>query len=237
MRIDHAMGLNRLWVIPDGAVGSEGAYLDFPERDLIRLITLESHVHRAIVLAEDLGTVPDGFQDRLRDAGIAGMRVLWFERDHAQHFIPPAHWTQRAAAMTSTHDLATLAGWWQGNDIAWREKLGHVPDPAAAHAERAHEKNLLWKAIQQSGAAHGDAPDNPATFADAAIDHVGRSACELVMLPIEDALALPEQPNLPGTIDEHPNWRRRLDTEARNCLDDDATEARLTALQRARQGK
>ena len=235
MRIDHAMGLNRLWVIPDGALGSEGAYLDFPERDLLRLIALESHVHRAIVLAEDLGTVPEGFQDRLREAGIAGMRVLWFERDRAQNFVPPSHWTQRAAAMTSTHDLATLAGWWEGRDIAWREKFGHIADAAVAQAERAQDKHLLWQAMQQSGAAEGDAPADPAAFAGAAIAHVGRSACELVMLPIEDALALPEQPNLPGTIDQHPNWRRRLEKEAGNCLGDDATVARLEALHRARQ--
>jgi 4-alpha-glucanotransferase len=234
MRIDHAMGLNRLWVIPDGALGSEGAYLNFPERDLMRLINLESHIHRAIVLAEDLGTVPEGFQDRLRESGIDGMRVLWFERDQAQHFIPPAHWTQRAAAMTSTHDLSTLAGWWQGNDLAWRERIGQVPDPATARAERAREKHLLWQAMQQSGAARGEPPSNPAAFADAAIIHVGKSACELVMLPIEDALALPEQPNLPGTTDEHPNWRRRLDLDAANCLGGDATQARLIALHQAR---
>ncbi len=234
MRIDHAMGLNRLWVIPEGALGSEGAYLDFPERDLMRLIRLESHIHRAIVLAEDLGTVPEGFQDRLRDSGIDGMRVLWFERDQSQNFIPPANWTQRAAAMSSTHDLATLAGWWQGNDLAWRERLGNVPDPAAAQAERTSEKHLLWQAIQQSGAGHGDTPNDPAVFADAAIIHIGKSACELVMLPIEDALALPEQPNLPGTTDEHPNWRRRLDAEAADCLGADATQVRLKALHNAR---
>jgi len=234
MRIDHAMGLNRLWVIPDGALGSEGAYLDFPERDLMRLINLESHIHRAIVLAEDLGTVPEGFQDRLREAGIDGMRVLWFERDQAQHFVPPTQWTQRAAAMTSTHDLSTLAGWWQGNDLAWREKIGNVSDPAAAQAERTQDKNELWHAIQQSGAAQGVPPDDPAAFADAAVVHVGLSACELVMLPIEDALALREQPNLPGTTDEHPNWRRRLDVDAANCLAGDATQARLTALHKAR---
>ena len=235
MRIDHAMGLNRLWVIPDGALGSEGAYLNFPERDLLRLITLESHIHRAVVLAEDLGTVPDGFQTRLSEAGIEGMRILWFERDQQQNFVPPSAWTPRAAAMSSTHDLATLSGWWQGRDIAWREKFGHIPDLAAAHAERAHEKDLLWSAIQQSGAAEGDAPESPADFADAACIHLGRSACELVMLPIEDALALPEQPNLPGTIDEHPNWRRRLEETAENCLDADATRARLAALNKARQ--
>jgi 4-alpha-glucanotransferase len=178
--------------------------------------------------------VPEGFQDRLRDAGIDGMRVLWFERDQSQHFIPPAYWTQRAAAMTSTHDLATLAGWWQGNDLAWREKIGQVTDPVAANAERAQEKNLIWQAIQQSGAAQGDPPDDAAAFADAAIVHVGKSACELVMLPIEDALALPEQPNLPGTTDEHPNWRRRLAVDAANCLAGDETQVRLTALHNAR---
>ena len=123
MRIDHAMGLNRLWVIPDGADGSEGSYLSFPEQDLLRLVALESYRHKAVVLAEDLGTVPEGFTERLRDAGIDGMRVLWFERDKNQQFTPPAHWTSRAAAMTSTHDLPTVAGWWKGRDIEWREEL------------------------------------------------------------------------------------------------------------------
>jgi len=234
MRIDHAMGLNRLWVIPDGASGAEGAYLGFPERDLLRLITLESQLHRAIVLAEDLGTVPDGFQDRLRDAGIEGMRVLWFERRQDQHFIPPSYWTQRASAMTSTHDLPTLAGWWQGRDIDWREKLGHLPDPAAARAERGHDKGLLWQAMRESGAAQGDAPAHAGGFVDAACAHVGGSACEMVMLPLEDALGLVEQPNLPGTLDEHPNWRRRIDGESALILEDDATKTRLQALQEAR---
>jgi 4-alpha-glucanotransferase len=236
MRIDHAMGLNRLWVIPDGASGADGAYLAFPERDLIRLIALESQRHRAIVLAEDLGTVPDGFQDRLREAGIAGMRVLWFERAEDGAFTPPWHWTPRAAAMTSTHDLPTLAGWWRGHDLDWREKLGQIDNEAAARAEREQEKSLIWQAFQHSGAAHGEPPpaDDSAAFADAACAHVGRSACELVMLPIEDALALVEQPNLPGTIDEHPNWRRRLGSDAQNTLNEPATKARLQALQAAR---
>jgi len=237
MRIDHAMGLNRLWVIPDGASGREGAYLAFPERDLMRLIALESQRHRAIVLAEDLGTVPDGFQDRLREAGIAGMRVLWFERGHDGGFTPPWQWTPRAAAMTSTHDLPTLAGWWSGRDLQWREKLGQVGDAAQAHAERERDKALIWQSFQHSGAAKGElpAPKNHAQFADAACIHIGRSACELVMLPVEDALGLIEQPNLPGTIDEHPNWRRRLAVDVENTLSDPATESRLQALQASRE--
>jgi 4-alpha-glucanotransferase len=236
MRIDHAMGINRLWVIPEGASGAEGAYLAFPERDLLRLIALESHRNRAIVLAEDLGTVPDGFQDRLRDAGIEGMRVLWFERDQAGNFTAPWHWTPLAAAMTSTHDLPTLAGWWRGNDLDWRQQLGHNATAETARAERDQEKSLIWQAFTQSGAAQGEAPstNDSASFADAAVRHVGRSACELVVLPLEDALALVEQPNLPGTTDEHPNWRRRLDSYAENTLDDAATKARLQALHTSR---
>ncbi len=236
MRIDHAMGLNRLWVIPDGATGAQGAYLAFPETDLLRLIKLESHRHRAIVLAEDLGTVPEGFQDRLRDAGIDGMRVLWFERDTEEHFTPPGTWTPRAAAMTSTHDLPTLAGWWSANDIAWNEKLGNLADPAETRRKRGLDRAALWETLCKSGAAEAACPaeDDTASFADAACVHVGKSACELVMLPVEDALGLREQPNLPGTLDEHPNWRRRLPAESAVLLDEPATARRLEALSAAR---
>ena len=236
MRIDHAMGLNRLWVIPDGASGAEGAYLSFPETDLLRLIRLESYRHRAIVLAEDLGTVPEGFQDRLRGAGIDGMRVLWFERDTEQRFVAPLQWTPQAVAMTSTHDLATLAGWWSGRDIKWREDLHLVTDGDAATAERDADRRALWTSLRESGAAQGVGPaaDEPSIFVDAACVHVGRSACELVMLPIEDALGLTEQPNLPGTLHEHPNWQRRLPAAVDEVLENDATQRRLAALDSAR---
>jgi 4-alpha-glucanotransferase len=229
------MGLNRLWVIPEGASGADGAYLRFPETDFLRLIRLESQHHRAVVLAEDLGTVPEGFQDRLREAAIDGLRVLWFERDKAQVFTPPADWTPRAAAMTSTHDLATLAGWWTGRDLEWRQQLGHLPDPAPAYAERDADREAIWTAMQSSGAAEGGRPDEAGAFVDAACRHVGSSACELVMLPMEDALGLVEQPNLPGTLNEHPNWQRRLPQDVAVVLESGATPQRLAALNEARQ--
>jgi len=232
MRIDHAMGLNRLWVIPDGADGADGAYLSFPEQDLLRLISLESIRRKAIIIAEDLGTVPEGFSDRLLDAGIGGMRILWFERDQARAFKPPGHWSSRAAAMTSTHDLPTVAGWWSGRDIEWREKLGFAKDAPLEREERERDRALLWSTMQKSGAATGEAPEptDAAAAADAAVAHLGRSACELVMLPVEDALALVEQPNLPGTLDEHPNWRRRLPASSEILLADAAVTRRLAQL-------
>ncbi len=229
VRIDHSMGLHRLWVIPEGAGATDGAYLRFPETDLFRLISLESQRAKAIVVAEDLGTVPDGFQDRLQNAGIAGMRVLWFERDQSQRFTNPAHWTPQAAAMTTTHDLPTITGWWKGRDVDWREKLEPELARGAADAERARDRSLLWEAMKNSGAAQGDPPaDNaPSRAVDAAIAHVARSACDLMILPIEDVLGLPEQPNLPNTIDEHPNWRRRLPGLAAELLDTEVATARL----------
>ncbi len=237
MRIDHAMGLNRLWVIPDGATGAEGAFLAMPETDLMRLVMLESHRHRAIVLAEDLGTVPEGFTDRLGSAGMDGMRVLWFERDKAGNFTNPAWWTHRASAMTSTHDLATVAGWWSGRDLEWREQLGQ--SGAKDQRERASDRTRLWQAFAESGAATGEepAPNDAQHAADAAAAHVGLSACELVMLPLEDAVAAVEQPNLPGTLDEHPNWRRRTTAEASTILDEPSVAERLALLDRTRKTK
>ncbi len=238
VRIDHALGLARLWVVPDGASAAHGAYISFPIDDMLRLIALESHRHRAIVLAEDLGTIPDGFQDRLERAAMLGMRVLWFER-HNDRFTSPRVWTQGAAAMTSTHDLPTTAGWWAGRDLEWRGRLGLLGDEANQQHEqhlRTRDRSALWDTMRDSGAAQSDqpAPDQSDQIADAAARHVGGAACDLVVLPIEDALALVEQPNLPGTLDEHPNWRRRLPGPASALLDLPAVTARLAGLTKAR---
>src|SRR5262249_6500620 len=119
LRIDHAMSFTRLWLIPEGAKPNEGAYLAYPADDLLRLAALESQRHRAIVIGEDLGTVPAGFRERLAQTGIDGMRVLWFEKD-ANRFRQPRKWARSAVAVTTTHDLPTVAGWWRGADIETR---------------------------------------------------------------------------------------------------------------------
>ncbi len=235
VRIDHAMGLQRLWLVPHGADAADGAYVNYPLTDLLRLVTLESSRHRAIVVAEDLGTVPEGFSERLTDTGILGMRVLWFESD-GDRFRPPSRWSPRGVAMTSTHDLPTVAGWWRGRDIDWRARIGLVPDVPAARRERARERAELWQSFRDSGAAEPDAPppEDAGKFATAACAHVANAACQLALLPIEDALALIEQPNLPGSQSEHPNWRRRLDGPAGALLDPPDVAARIAAIAAAR---
>ena len=234
VRIDHAIGLEHLWVTPEGAKASEGAYLDYPFEDLLRLLALESHRRGAIVIGEDLGTVPPGFRARTTAAGLAGMRVLWFEQTKAGEFRAPSRWGRRAAAMTTTHDLPTVAGWWRGRDIDWREQIGADPNPTASRLDRDRDAGRLWRAMLKSGAAHGPKPGPGQTdkVVDAALVHVAGADCDLALIATEDILGEVEQPNLPGLSDPHPNWRRRLPPG--NGLDQPKAIARLKALNQAR---
>jgi 4-alpha-glucanotransferase len=230
VRIDHAMGLSRLWLVPNGASPADGAYLRYPFEDMLRLIALESHRHRAIVIGEDLGTVEPAFRDRIAKAGIAGMDVLWFQRD-GEAFLPPSAWRRDAVAMTSTHDLPTVAGWWRGADIETRDALG-LADKSAESKQRTKDRNRLWEAFRRTGVVQeGTAiPKAPDLAVDAAIAFTARSAAGLALIPVEDLLGLAEQPNLPGTIDQHPNWRRRLTEPAAEVLKAPRVRSRLKLL-------
>ncbi|MEJ0028585.1 MAG: 4-alpha-glucanotransferase [Rhizomicrobium sp.] len=231
VRIDHAMGLYRLWVIPDGAGSQDGVYLHYPMRALMGLLAERSRHHRAIVIGEDLGTVPEGFREAMRCAGMLGMEVLWFQRD-GRHFRPSERWSARAAALTTTHDLPTVAGWWRGRDIDWLEKLGRKSeygDIAAERWARGEDRSHLWSAI-----GHGSepSPEDAGRIVEAALAFVGRTPCEIAIVPVEDVLGLVEQPNIPGTIDEHPNWRRRLPPS--DAFASPAARTHLAALTRER---
>ncbi|MEN3363868.1 MAG: 4-alpha-glucanotransferase [Burkholderiales bacterium] len=229
VRIDHVLGLARMWLVPNGASPDQGAYLRYPIEDLLRLIALESWRHRAIVIGEDLGTVPEGFGDRLAQAGLLGIRVLWFQRNR-ERFLLPAEWSADAIATTTTHDLPTFSGWWEGRDIGWRTKLDLLEEgatEASEHSARDHDRAALLKAYTAAG-AQGDTPT------DQAIAFLAATPAPLAILPIEDALGLPEQWNIPGTIDTHPNWRRRLQQPVTSLLGDPAVAARLALLNKAR---
>jgi 4-alpha-glucanotransferase len=231
VRIDHAMGLTRLWLVPRGHAATEGAYLRYPGDDLIRLIALESHRHRAIVIGEDLGTVPPEFRDRLARCGIAGMDVLWFQRK-GKTLLKPSAWRRDAVAMTTTHDLPTVAGWWSGADIAMRAQIGLCTNETAECAERSNERILLWDAFVSAKAVTGKPPppEQPARAVDAAIKFTAQAPAPLALIPIEDMLGLLDQPNLPGTVDQHPNWRRRLNQPASHVLDARDAQPRIKTL-------
>jgi len=243
IRIDHILGLRRLWLVPEGESAKHGAYLRYPFEDLVRLIALESWRHRAIVIGEDLGVVPAGLRERLAKRGLYGIRVLWFEHD-GRAFLAPRRWDPHGIATTTTHDLPTIAGWWRGHDIDWRDRIGQTlpradgRDPVALeHAHRAVDRTGLWHAMQQNGCAPRDADVPPPDRApvDNALAYVATTASPLVTCPLEDLLALEEQPNLPGSIDEHPNWRRRLPLAVDALYADPAFAARVETVVRSRE--
>ncbi|HTB43195.1 MAG TPA: 4-alpha-glucanotransferase [Acetobacteraceae bacterium] len=235
LRIDHAMGLSRLWLVPEGADPANGAYLAYPLPDLLRLLALESARHNAIVVGEDLGTVPAGFRETLAQDGVHGMRVLWFEREGDNSFAPSDAWDAGALAMTTTHDLPTVAGWWHGADIAVRSECGRLGAGVSAEdasAERERDRAALWQRFTADGLVEGPAPPPEETrrVVDAALAFVVRTKSPLCLLPVEDLLGQEQQPNLPGTVNEHPNWRRRLPGPAEALVQDEATAARIAAV-------
>ncbi len=238
IRIDHAMGLQRLWVVPDGRPASEGAYFSYPIDDMLRVLAIESQAARAIVIGEDLGTVPEGFRPRLDARGVLGMRVMPFETD-GDRLKPPASYDAQAAAMTGTHDLPTVAGWWRGRDLDLIDELGRsTRSESRAHADeqRVRERTGWWDGFVAAGVAHGPQPDpdDGAPVADAALGFVGVTPCAIAVVPMEDVLGLIEQPNLPGTTDEHPNWRRRMPADTGELLGHDDVAARIATINQAR---
>ncbi len=187
-------------------------------------------------MGEDLGTVPDGFREGLREAGVLGMSVLWFERN-GEGFRPARDWSPSALAMTSTHDLATVAGWWGGRDLLWRaRRAGTGTPPAEAEAERTRERTALWTDLSAAGLAAGPPPppEAPAAAVTGAVALVAEAPAPLALIPTEDLLGLQDQVNLPGDVEVHPNWRRRLAGPAARLFLTEGVAERLALLRRRR---
>ena len=234
LRIDHVMGLQRLWLIPQGAKPGDGAYVQYPLQDLLRLLALESVRHKAIVLGEDLGTVPEGLREKLAKKAVLGMRVLPFEQDPPGHFLPIPEWPDNALATTGTHDLAPLAGWLQARDIDWQSRLLLVD--ATTERELRHGRQMEAQGLRRTlEHAFNTRLESDDALIDAAIRYLGLTRAPLVLVPLEDLLGCDEQPNLPGTTDGHPNWRRRFALEVDKLLDDSDAARRLELLAQARE--
>jgi 4-alpha-glucanotransferase len=222
LRIDHVMGLQRLYCIPTGMPATAGAYVSYPFDDILRLVALESRRQSCAIIGEDLGTVPDGFRERMRAANALSYRVFVFERRGDASFAPPSEYPPLAAASAATHDLATLKGFWLGHDIEWRRRLGIYPDEVAATteaAERRRDRQLLLEALAAEALLPrerfaefliDDTPAYMPELGEAIHVFLARSRARLVLVQLEDAIGEGEQANLPGTSDSHPNWQRRL---------------------------
>jgi 4-alpha-glucanotransferase len=196
-----------------------------------------------VVIGEDLGTVPEGFRETLTEAGLLGCRVLYFEQDAAGEFRGSADYPAACLASISTHDLPTLAGFWVGRDIDWRERLGLFGDPEQAGRERA-ARGLMRARLLRLLAAEGLLPEGldpeappaelPWSVVLALHRLLARSPAAIVVMQLEDALGVVEQPNLPGTIGEHPNWRRKLEVALEELADEPRIQAMAATLREGR---
>lgn len=215
LRIDHVMGLSRLYWVPRGMTPAQGGYVRYPLDDMLGIVALESRRHRCLVVGEDLGTVPDSLRRRLDDTQILSYRLLIFERDGSA-FRPPANYPRRALVAWSTHDLPTFAGWWREEDLRTRHELGLLtgPELEAGKRERHESRRALIAALQSEGILKSDdaRADGPVTeeLAFAVQSFLARTPSCVMVAQMEDVLGVAPQANVPGTVEEHPNWRRKL---------------------------
>jgi (1->4)-alpha-D-glucan 1-alpha-D-glucosylmutase len=210
IRIDHAFQLQRLFLIPRGQSAKEGAYVDYPFEALLAVLRLESHRNHCLVIAEDLGTAPEGFSDAIMRAGLLSYRILFFEHENDGAFKAPDIYPRDALAALTTHDLPTFLGWWRGLDVDLRETFGiFAPDLAARErAAREAEKERLRQALEQQNLSAADGPGEPPLVGG--IRYLARTPSILAAVQIEDATREMNQPNMPGPDRGHPNWKRRL---------------------------
>lgn len=256
LRIDHILGFERAFWLPDGL---PGLYVAMPRDALLAVARIEAARAGATIIGEDLGTIPDGLRTALQDAGILGCRVAMFERDWQgdRRFLPASAYPRTCLTSFATHDLPTWAGWRQGRDIDWRRDLEEMSgtQAIAAHAARRRDVAALDAVIAGDGLAGGPPPERPASEsppsespasespasqsaappgapADPTALHgfLAQTPAALVALQAEDICAQVEQPNLPGTVYDHPNWRRRLPCAATALPDHPGLAAALPLL-------
>ncbi|EKO3587929.1 4-alpha-glucanotransferase [Vibrio metschnikovii] len=220
LRIDHVLGLLRLWWIPKGENATQGAYIYYPVKDMLAILALESHRHQCSVIGEDLGTVPDEIVALLRDAGVHSYKVFFFETSKEDGgFISPTHYAEQSMAALCTHDMPTLRGFWHCDDLKMGRVLGLYPDEAQLQ-ELFTDRLKCKQGILNSVDWHGYLPASigrdaqlvpmDSYLSEALQLHVAAGSSALLSVQLEDWLEMDKPVNIPGTVNEYPNWRRKL---------------------------
>ncbi|MEZ8194172.1 4-alpha-glucanotransferase [Vibrio cortegadensis] len=219
LRIDHVLGLLRLWWIPKGEDATKGAYMYYSVQDMLAILALESHRYQCSVIGEDLGTVPDEIVDILADAGVHSYKVFFFETAEDGGFISPEHYASQSMSALCTHDMPTLRGFWHCDDLKTGREIGLYPDEA--QLETLFGDRLECKqGILDSVAWHGFLPEGvgrdasqvpmDSYLSEALQVHVAAGSSTLLSVQLEDWLEMDKPVNIPGTVNEYPNWRRKL---------------------------
>jgi 4-alpha-glucanotransferase len=239
LRIDHVMALLRLWWIPQGETAAEGAYVHYPIDDLLAILALESQRHQCMVIGEDLGTVPEKIIGKLHHAGVYSYKVLYFEQTSKVAFRAPARWPRQAMAVATTHDMPTLRGWWQSDDLRLGSELGLYPDKqilAGLSKSRLAARRALFKSLQRSGCLPEQAePQVMDRELSAAMQrYLADSHSALLGLQPEEWLDMAAPVNIPGTTTQYPNWRRKLSTALETMFADPQVNALLADIDQRR---
>jgi 4-alpha-glucanotransferase len=200
IRLDHVLGLKRLYLVPHGFAADNGVYVQMPFEALLAATAQESMKHRCVVIGEDLGTVPEGFREKMADWGIWSYQVMMFERDDDGRFRGTDHYASNALVTFNTHDLSSYAGWRSFSDLKLKRSLGI--DPGESDDARWLALTMLTDVLR-----HHDI-DRHDLYAVAGF--LARTRSRLLAISLEDLLEVIDQPNIPGTVNEHPNWRQRL---------------------------
>lgn len=219
LRIDHVLGYMRQYWVAPGKKANEGIYISFPFEEMLRIIALESRRAQCIVIGEDLGTTPEGFGRIMASAGLLSYRVLFFERWENGLFQRPEHYPEQSMVTVSTHDLPTLAGWWIGNDLQWREMLNLYPTEEMGQSDRNNRitdrQQLIAAMVDMEVLDKSKVPPSAPAKMNSELSvavqkFLAKAPSRIQLIPLEDALGIKQQVNIPGTIDEHPNWLQRL---------------------------
>ncbi|SFN42876.1 4-alpha-glucanotransferase [Izhakiella capsodis] len=246
LRIDHVMSMLRLWWIPKGKSADHGAYVSYPVDDLLAVLALESQRHRCMVIGEDLGTVPQQVVSKLRRSAVYSWKVLWFEQTAADRYRAPSRWARQAIASASTHDLPTLEGFWTRRDLQLGAKLAMYSDAGVYPSlleDRERQKQALLNALHHAGCLPASAGKNARRMAMSPGLRRGihlflaQTESALLGLQPEDWLAMHLPVNVPGTVDEYPNWRRKLSQPLDGIFADKEIKKLVMAVDRRRRSR
>ena len=237
VRIDHIIGLFRLWWIPEGAPPTEGTYVRYDHEAMIGIVALEAHRAGALVVGEDLGTVEPWVRDYLLLRGLLGTSILWFEldRDGSGGPLPAERWREYCLSSVTTHDLPPTAGYLAGDHVRLRESLGLLTRPVAEELASDRAELAAWMAELRRVGLLGERDDDPEQIVLALYRYLGRTPSRLLGVALTDAVGDRRTQNQPGTTDEYPNWRVPLTgPDGRPVmLEDVFTDRRAAALAEA----
>ena len=244
LRIDHALGLFRMFWVPFGKNGRDGLYVKTYVDELLAILAIESVRHRVMVVGEDLGTVTPAIRQKLQDAGLLSYRLLFFERENSGAFLAPAHFPSQALAAVTTHDLPTLKGYWAGRDIEVKAKANLYPmleDQTSDLEARKADRHKLWEALHRNGLIRSSTAPSNLSFEKMKLvyQYLAQVPSHLLMVQLEDLLGELDTPNLPGASDvAYPSWRLKVNRELTKWLKDSEVKdfAQVISKERRRRG-